>query len=153
MGALSQFQGRILRFRCERSPAIRVPRWGHASWKASWKDGLVSEDQGSVIVLHPEEHEGRARRGIRAVRDRARRVGTAISEEPAHRFLPLCMVATAVGFNLWVLRAEILPVRQLNDGSVHQAMIQWALDRINGGSRLSSSVHRCSTTTRASRTR
>jgi hypothetical protein len=43
------------------------------------------------------------------------------------------MVAIAVGFNLWVLRAEILAVRQLNDGSVHQAMIQWALDRIKEG--------------------
>ena len=49
------------------------------------------------------------------------------------RWVPLAIVALAVGFNLWVLRAEVLPVRQLNDSSVHQSMIRWALDRIQSG--------------------
>ncbi|HEX6433620.1 MAG TPA: DUF6541 family protein, partial [Gemmatimonadales bacterium] len=45
----------------------------------------------------------------------------------------MALVALAVGFNLLVLRAEVLPVRNLNDSSVHQSMVQWAYDRIQGG--------------------
>jgi hypothetical protein len=43
------------------------------------------------------------------------------------------MVAIAVGFNLWILRAEILPVLYPNDASVHLSMVRWALDRIRDG--------------------
>ena len=39
----------------------------------------------------------------------------------------------AVGFNLWVLRAEILPVLNLNDSLVHLSMVRWALQRIREG--------------------
>jgi hypothetical protein len=45
----------------------------------------------------------------------------------------LVLVGLAVGFNLWVLRAEVLPVHNLNDSSVHQSMVQWASDRIRAG--------------------
>jgi hypothetical protein len=55
------------------------------------------------------------------------------SDAGSPRWVPLAIVAVAVGFNLWVLRAEVLPVRQLNDSSVHQSMIRWALDRIQAG--------------------
>jgi hypothetical protein len=55
------------------------------------------------------------------------------SDAGSPRWVPLAIVALAVAFNLWVLRAEVLPVRQLNDSSVHQSMIRWALDRIQGG--------------------
>ena len=51
----------------------------------------------------------------------------------AGRWGPLSLVGVAVAFNLWVLRAEVLPVRQLNDSSVHQSMVQWALDRMQAG--------------------
>jgi hypothetical protein len=54
-------------------------------------------------------------------------------DERATRWAPLALVALAVAFNLWLLRAEILPVRQLNDSAVHQSMIRWALDRIREG--------------------
>jgi len=46
---------------------------------------------------------------------------------------PLAVVAIAVGFNLWILRAEILPVLYPNDASVHLSMVRWALDRIRDG--------------------
>jgi hypothetical protein len=55
---------------------------------------------------------------------RERRVG---------RLGPLGLVAIAVGFNLWVLRAEILPVLNLNDSAVHLSMVRWALDRMQEG--------------------
>ena len=43
------------------------------------------------------------------------------------------VVAVAVVFNLWVLRAEATPVQNLNDGSVHRSMIGWAEDRWRTG--------------------
>lgn len=49
------------------------------------------------------------------------------------RFAPLALVGLAVAFNLWVLRAESLPVLQLNDSSVHASMVRWALSRIQAG--------------------
>jgi hypothetical protein len=80
-----------------------------------------------------EVRDGSALRKARGFRDRARVVGSAVPEDSRAKLLPFSTVALAVAFNLWVLRTEILPVRQLNDGSVHQSMIQWALDRIHGG--------------------
>ena len=60
-------------------------------------------------------------------------LGAEMPSEEGSRRGPLAVVALAVGFNLWVLRGEILPVRQLNDSSVHQLMIQWAIDRMHAG--------------------
>ena len=54
-------------------------------------------------------------------------------ETPGRAVAPLAIVAMAVGFNLWVLRAEILPVLYPNDSSVHLSMVRWALDRIRDG--------------------
>jgi hypothetical protein len=54
-------------------------------------------------------------------------------DERTPRWVPLVLVGIAVGFNLWVLRAEVLPVHNLNDSSVHQSMVQWASDRLRGG--------------------
>ncbi len=49
------------------------------------------------------------------------------------RVAPFGLVAVAVGFNLWVLRAEILPVLSLGDGSVHLSMVRWTLERLREG--------------------
>jgi hypothetical protein len=46
---------------------------------------------------------------------------------------PLGMVAVAVVFNLWVLRAELLPVLEPNDNAVHLSMVRWATERIQSG--------------------
>jgi hypothetical protein len=46
---------------------------------------------------------------------------------------PLVVVGVAVLFNLWVLRAETIPVRYPNDAAVHRSMVQWAADRIEEG--------------------
>ncbi len=42
-------------------------------------------------------------------------------------------VALAVVFNLVVLRAERLPVQQLNDNSIHASMVRWAEGRMQAG--------------------
>jgi len=77
-----------------------------------------------------------ARRGEDIVRRepawlaRARRQLDRFPRERRDRQLgPLGLVAIAVGFNLWVLRAEILPVLNLNDSAVHLSMVRWALQR------------------------
>ncbi|HYN35904.1 MAG TPA: hypothetical protein VEV82_02915 [Actinomycetota bacterium] len=49
------------------------------------------------------------------------------------RRLPIILVTFAVIFNLWTLRAERLPVAQLNDGAMHTQMIRWAADRVDDG--------------------
>ena len=54
-------------------------------------------------------------------------------ERARSRFLPWLLVAFAVGFNLWILRAEALPARYLNDASVHFSMVRWAEQRIREG--------------------
>jgi hypothetical protein len=54
-------------------------------------------------------------------------------ETPGRSVAPLAIVAMAVGFNLWILRAEILPVLYTNDSSVHLSMVRWALGRIRDG--------------------
>lgn len=46
---------------------------------------------------------------------------------------PWSLVIVAVAFNLWTLRAEVLPVQNLNDSSVHLAMVRWARDRVETG--------------------
>jgi hypothetical protein len=46
---------------------------------------------------------------------------------------PLGTVAIAVAFNLWVLRAELLPVLEPNDNAVHLSMVRWATERIQAG--------------------
>ncbi len=51
----------------------------------------------------------------------------------ARTWAPLGIVAMAVGFNLWLLRAEVLPALYANDASVHLSMVRWALDRIGDG--------------------
>jgi hypothetical protein len=49
------------------------------------------------------------------------------------RFGPFLLVAVAIGFNLWVLRAEVLPAQNLNDSAVHASMVRWAESRIREG--------------------
>ncbi len=50
------------------------------------------------------------------------------------RTLPqLLLVAGASAFNLVALRVETLPVANLNDSTVHLAMIRWAANRIEAG--------------------
>lgn len=46
---------------------------------------------------------------------------------------PILVVAAAVVFNLWVLRAETIPARYPNDAAVHRSMVEWAADRIRDG--------------------
>lgn len=55
-----------------------------------------------------------------------------VASEP-HPWWPLVAVAIVVLFNLVVLRAEVRPVQNLNDASVHRSMIAWASDRISEG--------------------
>lgn len=43
------------------------------------------------------------------------------------------VVAAAVLFNYWFLRAEVLPVAYLNDSSVHQQMVRFATTRLKEG--------------------
>jgi hypothetical protein len=50
-----------------------------------------------------------------------------------HRIGPWVIVGIAVAFNLWVLRAELNPVQNLNDGAVHRSMIGWAEERWSSG--------------------
>ena len=47
---------------------------------------------------------------------------------------PLLLVAIAVGFNLYVLRAELARVADLNDTGVHISMVRWAQHRLSSGS-------------------
>jgi hypothetical protein len=47
--------------------------------------------------------------------------------------LPFALIALAVGFNLWTLRAQRSTVAYVNDGAVHLAMVDWARRRILAG--------------------
>ena len=49
------------------------------------------------------------------------------------RLGPFLVVALAIGFNLWILRAEVLPAQNLNDSAVHSSMVRWAESRIREG--------------------
>lgn len=55
------------------------------------------------------------------------------AEFERQHFAPLGLVAIAVAFNTWALRAEILPVLNRNDSAVHLSMVRWALERIQEG--------------------
>jgi len=46
---------------------------------------------------------------------------------------PLVLVAAAIAFNLWELRAEITRVLYLNDSAMHFSMMRWAEQRIRAG--------------------
>jgi hypothetical protein len=56
-----------------------------------------------------------------------------VRRQAIHRFGPWVIVGLVVAFNLWVLRAETIPVPNLNDGSVHRSMIGWAEGRWSSG--------------------
>ncbi len=49
------------------------------------------------------------------------------------RLLPLGLVALTIAFNLWALRAEVLPVAYPNDSALHESMVDWARQRIVAG--------------------
>ncbi len=70
------------------------------------------------------EHE-KGERGDRG--DRARRNVAWV------RWLPLVLVVIPIIFNLWVLRAELNPVLNPNDTSVHTSMVHWAEQQIDEG--------------------
>ena len=55
------------------------------------------------------------------------------SDHPNRHLAPLGLVALAVAFNLWILRAEILPVLYVNDGGMHLSMVRLALERMQDG--------------------
>jgi hypothetical protein len=46
---------------------------------------------------------------------------------------PLALVAIAVAFGLWTLRAEVVDVAYPNDAAIHESMVRWAADRIRDG--------------------
>ncbi|MDQ1501670.1 MAG: hypothetical protein QOI86_5010, partial [Actinomycetota bacterium] len=58
---------------------------------------------------------------------RWRRIG------PRQGLLPVIPLAGSVLFNLSVLRAELSGTQNLNDSSVHLAMVRWAMQRIQDG--------------------
>ena len=91
-----------------------------------------------VPVMEAEPEEAVVRRWNAAQQwARVRRLFRDDFELPQDRagrdFAPLALIAIAVGFNLWVLRAEILPVLYPNDSSVHFSMVRWALQRMRDG--------------------
>jgi hypothetical protein len=64
----------------------------------------------------------------------SRALGTASQvDDEAGGVGPIVVVAIAVAFNLWVLRAESNPVSYPNDMAVHASMVEWAGGRIEGG--------------------
>ena len=70
---------------------------------------------------------------VEEVRGQEARKGTQASDFPARRWAPLGAVVAVVVFNLWSLRAELLAVHDLNDGSFQAAYVRWATDRIQQG--------------------
>lgn len=61
-----------------------------------------------------------------------RLLGWLRSSNPA-ALAPLLLVSVAVVFNAWTLRAELTPVQNLNDSSVHSSMVRWADYRVENG--------------------
>src|SRR5258706_7772388 len=49
------------------------------------------------------------------------------------KFLPIALVAIAVLFNLFILRAEVRPVAPPNDTSVHVSLVRYAEQQIKDG--------------------
>lgn len=105
----------------------------------AWDYRVVGESgELAAPVREAERHRDTVRRRpVAAWRDRARALIPRGHELPADRpgrhLAPLGIVAVAVGFNLWILRAEVLPVLNLNDSAVHLSMVRWALQRIREG--------------------
>ncbi|MDQ1447753.1 MAG: hypothetical protein QOC79_724, partial [Actinomycetota bacterium] len=64
-------------------------------------------------------------------RSRAERLSSRRAEWS--KFLPLGLVAIAVLFNLFVMRAEVRPVAPPNDTSVHVSLVRFAEQRIQDG--------------------
>ena len=86
----------------------------------------------ATLTKQPEREETTQRSWLASMLRTFR--GTELpSDDDSANWGPWGLVALAIVFNLWVLRAEALPVRQLNDGVVHQSMIHWALGRIQSG--------------------
>src|SRR3989304_1418889 len=54
-------------------------------------------------------------------------------EREATSIWPIVVVAAAVVFNRWGLRAETIPARYPNDAAVHRSMVDWAAERIRAG--------------------
>lgn len=52
---------------------------------------------------------------------------------PARTRWAIALLGITVLFNLWTLRAERIPVSQVNDGAMHTQMIRWAADRVDDG--------------------
>ena len=83
----------------------------------------------------------RVRSAPRVAADRVRRaprrtiegLRRARSELTFAHLAPWIPVFVAVGFNLWVLRAERLTFRYLNDSAVHEQMARWAQRRMQSG--------------------
>jgi hypothetical protein len=99
---------------------------------------VVSESGDFAVPVREVERdrfvEGRPAEGWLARIRTSARIRFELPQDSAGRDLrPLGLVALAVAFNMWVLRAEMLPVLYPNDASVHLSMVQWALDRIHGG--------------------
>jgi hypothetical protein len=55
------------------------------------------------------------------------------NEGNAARWAARGLVVVAIVFNLWTLRAEVLPVAYRSDCAVHLAMVKWASARIEAG--------------------
>jgi hypothetical protein len=102
-------------------------------------DQAVDKASGFAVPVQGAERDGFVagprRSKTRPVRVRRRgNINFELPEEtPGRDVAPLAIVAMAVCFNLWILRAEILPVLFPNDSSVHLSMVRWALDRIRDG--------------------
>jgi hypothetical protein len=102
-------------------------------------DQPVDKTSGFAVPVQGAEREGfvagprRSKARPAGVRRRGNIRFELPEETPGRAVAPLAIVAMAVGFNLWVLRAEILPVLYPNDSSVHLSMVRWALDRIRDG--------------------
>ena len=100
---------------------------------------VVDETKRFAVPIREAEREGfvvgsrRAKPWPARVRSRLNIRFELPEEGQARTWAPLSIVAIAVGFNLWLLRAEILPVLYPNDASVHLSMVRWALDRIRDG--------------------
>ena len=57
----------------------------------------------------------------------------ATPQVPAIRARAWLLVALIIEFNLWTLRAEILPTTYRNDSVLHVTMVDWARDRVLSG--------------------
>ena len=99
----------------------------------------VEESGGFAVPVREAKREGfvagrrRAESRLAGILRRFRTGFRLPEDRPGRKMAPLAIVAIVVGFNLWLLRAEILPVLYPNDASVHLSMVRWALNRIREG--------------------